>query len=69
MLHEPAPYGERGQYLLLFAAKKDPDKLVLAFNVLPFSPLTTVMPLLNFAIEAAGAQRAPGTPPKGALFK
>ena len=52
-----------------FSAKKDPSKLVLSFSLLPQSPLTEITTLVCFALEAAGAERAPGAPPKGALFK
>ena len=52
-----------------FSAKKDPSKLVLSFSLLPQSPLTEITTLVCFALEAAGAERAPEAPPKGALFK
>ena len=52
-----------------FSAKKDPSKLVLSFSLLPESPLTEIATLVCFALEAAGAERAPGAPPKGAVFK
>ena len=52
-----------------FAAKKNPKKLVLTFNVLAASPLSQVVPLLVFALEAAGGERSSGAPPKSGLFK
>ena len=52
-----------------FSAKKDPSKLVLSFSLLPQSPSTEITTLVCFALGASGAERAPGAPPKGALFK
>ena len=52
-----------------FAAKKDPNKLVLTFALLPHALTQPLTPLIAFAVEAAGGEPAPGAPPKGALFK
>ena len=52
-----------------FSAKKDPSKLVLSFSLLPQSPLTEITALVCFALGAAGAERAPGAPPKGSLVQ
>ena len=52
-----------------FGAKKDKEKMVLTWAILPYSPLMRINALLVFAVEAVGAVRAPGPAPKGPLYR
>ena len=52
-----------------FTAKKDVNKHVLTFNFHPQGVLARIVPLSEFALEAAGGERVSSAPPKGQLFK
>ncbi|CAK0832389.1 unnamed protein product [Prorocentrum cordatum] len=52
-----------------FTAKKDVNKHVLTFNFHLQGVLARIVPLVEFALGAAGGERVSSAPPKGQLFK